>query len=128
ISTLPLEYRARLAEQGWKVGLPEIARKFISNDGTIRYLVELSDGETVETVWMPEGDGGEAEDGSEAGNEDEIEVGTDAERVVAGLRPAGRGRTPSPHGHRATICVSSQVGCAVNCKFCFTALLGIKRN
>ena len=30
--------------------------------------------------------------------------------------------------HRATICVSSQVGCAVNCKFCFTALLGVKRN
>ena len=29
---------------------------------------------------------------------------------------------------RATICVSSQVGCAVNCKFCFTALLGVKRN
>jgi 23S rRNA (adenine2503-C2)-methyltransferase len=29
---------------------------------------------------------------------------------------------------RATICVSSQVGCAVNCKFCMTALLGLKRN
>jgi len=60
VSTLPLEYRARLAEQGWEVGLPRIARKFISNDGTVRYLVELADGETVETVWMPEGDGGRA--------------------------------------------------------------------
>src|SRR5262249_38295860 len=28
----------------------------------------------------------------------------------------------------ATICVSSQVGCAVNCQFCLTALLGVKRN
>jgi len=127
-STLPLEYRARLAEQGWGVGLPGIARKFVSSDGTVRYLVELADGETVETVWMPEGDGGESGDGSEAG--DEIEAGTDAERVVAGLRPAGRGGAPSPHVslRRATICVSSQVGCAVNCKFCFTALLGVKRN
>jgi 23S rRNA (adenine2503-C2)-methyltransferase len=127
-STLPLEYRARLAEQGWAVGLPGIARKFVSSDGTVRYLVELADGETVETVWMPEGDGGESGDGSEAG--DEIEAGTDAERVVAGLRPAGRGGAPSPHVslRRATICVSSQVGCAVNCKFCFTALLGVKRN
>jgi 23S rRNA (adenine2503-C2)-methyltransferase len=107
VSTLPLEYRARLAEQGWEVGLPRIARKFISSDGTVRYLVELADGETVETVWMPEGDGGESGDGSEAGDE------IDAERV--GWR-------------RATICVSSQVGCAVNCKFCFTALLGVKRN
>jgi 23S rRNA (adenine2503-C2)-methyltransferase len=111
VSTLPLEYRARLAEQGWEVGLPRIARKFISSDGTVRYLVELADGETVETVWMPEGDGGESGDGSEAG--DEIDARIDAERV--GWR-------------RATICVSSQVGCAVNCKFCFTALLGVKRN
>ena len=30
--------------------------------------------------------------------------------------------------HRATICVSSQVGCAVDCHFCMTALLGLKRN
>jgi len=29
---------------------------------------------------------------------------------------------------RATICLSSQVGCAVNCKFCMTALLGLQRN
>ena len=124
VSTLPLEYRARLTEQGWRVGLPRIARKFISSDGTVRYLVDLDDGETVETVWMPEGDGGESGDGSEAG--DEIEV----DRMVAGLRPAGRGTAPSPHmgWRRATICVSSQVGCAVNCKFCFTALLGVKRN
>jgi 23S rRNA (adenine2503-C2)-methyltransferase len=136
ISTLPLEYRGRLAEEGWGVGFPGIARKFVSSDGTVRYLVELADGETVETVWMPEGDGGESGDGSEAG--DEIEAGTDAERVAAGLRPAGRGPSaplragsaPSPHmsSRRATICVSSQVGCAVNCKFCFTALLGVKRN
>ncbi len=120
VSTLPLEYRARLAEEGWRVGFPGIARKFVSSDGTVRYLIELADRETVETVWMPEGDGGESGDGSEAG--DELEC------VVAGLRPAGRGRAPSPHVHRATICVSSQVGCAVNCKFCFTALLGVKRN
>src|SRR3981081_4087538 len=58
VSTLPFEYRAHLAEQGWEVGLPRIARKFISSDGTVRYLVELADGETVETGWMPEGGGG----------------------------------------------------------------------
>jgi 23S rRNA (adenine2503-C2)-methyltransferase len=130
VSTLPLEYRARLVEQGWEVGFPRIARKFISSDGTARYLVELADGETVETVWMPEGDGGESGDGSEAG--DEMEQGSASESVVAGLRPAVRGGASSPPiplgWRRATICVSSQVGCAVNCKFCFTALLGVKRN
>ena len=36
VSTLPLEYRAGLAEQGWEVGLPKIAHKFVSIDGTAR--------------------------------------------------------------------------------------------
>jgi len=109
ISTLPREYRTRLGEQGWGVGMPRITRKFESRDGTVRYLVEMADGETVETVWMPEGDDGESGDGSEAG--DEIESGT-----------------PTATWRRTTICVSSQVGCAVNCRFCLTALLGVKRN
>ena len=33
-----------------------------------------------------------------------------------------------PEETRTTLCLSSQVGCAVDCKFCFTALLGVKRN
>jgi 23S rRNA (adenine2503-C2)-methyltransferase len=110
VSTLPLDYRARLMDEGKKVGLPTIARQFVSSDGTVRYLLGLADGETVETVWMPDGDEGESGDGSEAGDE--------TEKNTSSL---GSGR-------RATICVSSQVGCAVNCKFCFTALLGVKRN
>ncbi|MGA9526521.1 MAG: 23S rRNA (adenine(2503)-C(2))-methyltransferase RlmN [Terriglobales bacterium] len=111
ISTLPASYVKELAEQGWRVGVPVIGRRFVSSDGTIRYLIELGDGETVETVWMPDGDGGETGDGSEAGEPMEI-----IHAVKTG------------NFNRATICVSSQVGCAVNCKFCLTALLGVKRN
>lgn len=108
MSTLPKEFRSTLVEEGFSLGLPGIQRKFTSSDGTVRYLIELADAETVETVWMPEGDSGEAGDGSEAGAEIE---------------------THNPRGwRRSTICVSSQVGCAVNCQFCLTALLGIKRN
>jgi 23S rRNA (adenine2503-C2)-methyltransferase len=33
-----------------------------------------------------------------------------------------------PEGERDTICISSQVGCAVGCTFCMTALLGLERN
>jgi len=33
-----------------------------------------------------------------------------------------------PEEERSTICISSQVGCAVNCKFCLTAQLGLERN
>ena len=108
-SNLPKSLRQQLADAGYRVGLPEIEQRFTSSDGTVRYLLRFSDGQSVETVWMPEGDGGESGDGSDEG--DEIEVG---------ISPAG--------WRRATICVSSQVGCAVNCKFCFTALLGVKRN
>ena len=107
ISTLPLQFRARLREQGVEIGQPRVQTKFQSSDGTIRYLVAMADGETVETVWMPEGDGGEAGDGTEAGDATE-----------AGDRD----------WQRATICVSSQIGCAVKCHFCLTALLGVKRN
>lgn len=107
ISTLPVGMRGELAKRGIAVGGLSVEKKFESCDGTIRYLMGLEDGESVETVWMPEGDGGEIGDGSEAGEE-----------------PAGAGRGWS----RATICISSQVGCAVNCQFCLTAALGVKRN
>jgi 23S rRNA (adenine2503-C2)-methyltransferase len=33
-----------------------------------------------------------------------------------------------PEGERNTICISSQVGCPVDCKFCLTALMGLERN
>jgi len=106
ISTLPLEFRRKLSDRGISVGAPRIENRFLSRDGTVRYLVKFADEQTVETVWMPEGDGGETGDGSEAG---EVE--------------------DSPRKRdRATICVSSQVGCALDCQFCMTALLGVKRN
>jgi 23S rRNA (adenine2503-C2)-methyltransferase len=106
ISTLPRNMRGHLKSSGVEVGLPQIERRFQSIDGTVRYLILFPDGESVETVWMPEGDGGEAGDGSDSGNEQENNSGF----------------------NRATICVSSQAGCAVNCHFCLTAQLGIKRN
>jgi 23S rRNA (adenine2503-C2)-methyltransferase len=33
-----------------------------------------------------------------------------------------------PEGERSTICISTQVGCPVNCQFCLTALMGLERN
>ena len=108
LTTWPKELRERLAAEGYRVGLPEIVQTFRSVDGTERYLIAGDDDKTVETVWMPEGDDGEAGDGSEAGVEESS--------------------TGAAEHHRATICVSSQIGCAVNCQFCLTAKLGIQRN
>jgi 23S rRNA (adenine2503-C2)-methyltransferase len=33
-----------------------------------------------------------------------------------------------PEDRRSTVCISTQVGCPVNCRFCLTALLGLERN
>src|SRR5437868_6575112 len=33
-----------------------------------------------------------------------------------------------PEEARDTLCISSQVGCPVDCKFCMTALMGLERN
>ena len=184
MTTLPTVLREELAVAGWRVGLPVMAQTAVSVDGTERYLMRMADGETVETVWMPDGDGGERGDGSEAAAEEAGEVET-AEEAVAGIeadssaalrndsqksmnnsrdnsnsndqykglstasaknadsgrddgsywsrRGVGRdirnfGALAEKGFRRATICISSQVGCAVNCQFCLTAKLGIRRN
>jgi len=106
-TTLSLGLRQKLRDAGYTPGLPQVEKSFASTDGTVRYLFGFSDGQSVETVWMPEGDGGEAGDGSTSGDE-ELADGRD--------------------WRRATICISSQAGCAVDCAFCMTALLGLKRN
>src|SRR5689334_22310970 len=72
-STLPKELRSALAARALSVGMPAISRRFVSTDGTVRYLIGLEDGQTVEAVWMPDGDQGEAGDGSPAGDEEETE-------------------------------------------------------
>jgi 23S rRNA (adenine2503-C2)-methyltransferase len=154
MSTLPVALREELAAAGWGVGLPVMAQTAVSVDGTERYLMRMGDGETVETVWMPDGDGGERGDGSEAAVEEAGEVETAEEAVraegpgsrvqgsEAGVQKTegywdrrGNGRDRANFGtlaekgfRRATICISSQVGCAVNCQFCLTAKLGIRRN
>jgi len=131
ISTLPQQFRLKLAEKAVSIGLPVIEKRFVSEDGTVRYLMGLADGQSVETVWMPEGDGGEAGDGSEAGDPVTATecVGTAALGRPAERKLGGAARAWERAGFdRATICVSSQVGCAVDCQFCLTALLGVKRN
>ncbi|MCL2660850.1 MAG: hypothetical protein FWD64_10095, partial [Acidobacteriaceae bacterium] len=75
ITVLPQALREELKAAGYYVGLPEIIQTARSVDGTERYLIQLADGETVETVWMPEGDGGERGDGSEAAMEEEAADG-----------------------------------------------------
>ena len=78
-------YRENTAIPPLHLELPSVAKRFESADGTRRFLLRLEDGETIESVLIPE-------DG------------------------------------RFTFCVSSQVGCALACKFCLTGMLGLTRN
>ncbi len=158
ITTLPKVLRQRLATEGWSVRRPRIAQVFQSVDGTERYLVQClgQNAETVETVWMPEGDDGETGDGSDSEPAEMLRAPSiprsPAEWVgvhepqpstplschpgrakrfeVSAVRPCGASETPEAANRwaRATICVSSQIGCAVNCQFCLTAKLGLQRN
>ncbi|HTV82440.1 MAG TPA: 23S rRNA (adenine(2503)-C(2))-methyltransferase RlmN [Acidobacteriaceae bacterium] len=105
VTTWPKELREQVTAAGLGVELPEIVETFRSVDGTERYLIAGADSQTVETVWMPEGDGAEDDD-----------------PLSESDASSGRSWT------RATICVSSQIGCAVNCQFCLTAKLGIIRS
>lgn len=64
---------------------PGIVDLHASADGTVKYLLELDDGATIETVDIPDGD-------------------------------------------RRTLCISSQAGCALACRFCVTGYWGGGRN
>jgi 23S rRNA (adenine2503-C2)-methyltransferase len=162
ITTLPKSLRIRLTAEGWEVGRPRIVQVFQSVDGTERYLVRGRDAQTVETVWMPEGDDGESGDETDLespttpgapGLDFETRESTNPTRPVPN-HPQNLGAPSIPRSsaewvgnpepqpvlnqtveenkskpwNRATICVSSQVGCAVNCQFCLTAKLGFQRN
>ncbi|WP_423460453.1 23S rRNA (adenine(2503)-C(2))-methyltransferase RlmN [Ottowia sp. VDI28] len=69
-----------------------------SKDGTIKWLFDVGGGNAVEAVFIPEYD-----DEASSSN------GT-------------------PTLDRGTLCVSSQAGCAVNCRFCSTGHQGFSRN
>ncbi len=55
MTDVPQALRAALAER-FRIGLPEIASRHLSADGTAKYLFRLADGATVEAVDIPDRD------------------------------------------------------------------------
>jgi 23S rRNA (adenine2503-C2)-methyltransferase len=76
-----------------------------SSDGTRKYRLRTEDGKFIEAVYMPEEPGPDSFDPEAAEDEE------------AGFRRV-----------RRTLCVSTQVGCAMGCGFCMTATMGLIRN
>lgn len=84
MTDLAKSLREKLKTQAVIEGLPVITQHE-SQDGTIKWLFDVGDGNAVESVFIPEDD-------------------------------------------RGTLCVSSQAGCAVGCRFCSTGHQGFSRN
>jgi 23S rRNA (adenine2503-C2)-methyltransferase len=55
MTDVPQELRAALAER-FRIGLPQIASRRVAADGTAKYLFELPDGATIESVDIPDRD------------------------------------------------------------------------
>jgi 23S rRNA (adenine2503-C2)-methyltransferase len=67
------------------IAAPSVVSDHISSDGTRKWLLDVGQGNAIETVFIPE-------------------------------------------ENRGTLCISTQAGCAVNCRFCSTGKQGFNRN
>ena len=85
IEVLPLDFRKKLKDDGFKLGELNIKEKSFANDGTLKLLLSTDDNESIECVGIPT-------------------------------------------KNRLTACLSSQVGCPMDCKFCATGKEGLKRS
>ena len=84
MTDLAKSLRDKLATRA-EVRAPAIISDHTSTDGTRKWLVDVGNGNAVETVFIPE-------------------------------------------ENRGTLCISTQAGCAVNCRFCSTGKQGFNRN
>ncbi|MBN22313.1 MAG: 23S rRNA (adenine(2503)-C(2))-methyltransferase RlmN [Bdellovibrionaceae bacterium] len=88
----------------------------ISTDGTMKFLWTLKDEKTIESVILPHAL-------KEKGNDAFVEVNSDqchAHETDVEI--------DSNQWSRLTACISSQVGCAMGCKFCLTGIQGLDRH
>ena len=84
MTDLAKSLRDKLASRA-VVAAPSVISDHTSNDGTRKWLLDVGQGNAVETVFIPE-------------------------------------------ENRGTLCISTQAGCAVNCRFCSTGKQGFNRN
>jgi 23S rRNA (adenine2503-C2)-methyltransferase len=84
MTDLAKSLRSKLNDRA-AIVMPPVVSDHVSADGTRKWLVDVGNGNAVETVFIPE-------------------------------------------ETRGTLCVSSQAGCAVNCRFCSTGKQGFSRN
>lgn len=97
-----------------------------ATDGTYKFLWNLHDNRTIESVIIPAG----LESKS---YEEAFEDVVDGSAFAGKALPRAAVERPAAHADwdqwsRLTACISSQVGCAMGCKFCLTGIQGLDRN
>jgi len=107
MTNLPLSLREKLAKEA-TITLPVVKQRFVSSDGSVRYLFDLGTGEKTFNT--------------------EDTESTEITEKKRPLRAASVEAVFMPSEGRQTICISTQAGCAVDCQFCMTAQLGLIRN
>jgi 23S rRNA (adenine2503-C2)-methyltransferase len=92
-------FRERLGRVAEIRGVQPVLQRFSKRDGTTKFLFELYDGLQIESVLIPPAS---AFLGEEPGGDDDAK--------------------------RRTLCISTQVGCPLDCAFCATGTMGFLRN
>ena len=92
-------FRSELRHSATVEGLTLVTEQRSTEDSTTKFLFQLRDGSHIESVLIPPAS---AFTGREAAGEDEQK--------------------------RLTLCISAQVGCPLDCRFCATATMGYLRN
>jgi 23S rRNA (adenine2503-C2)-methyltransferase len=121
MTNLPAKLRERLESEA-TITVPTVRQRYVSQDGSVRYLFALGENRRKEKSFnaeRPEGRGTEIA-------EKRITQGTESEGKRS--RPPSVEAVFMPSEGRQTICISTQAGCAVDCQFCLTAQLGLIRN
>lgn len=85
MSNIPKSLHEKLQNAGYGINAPEIAAKYVSSDGTVKYVWRLVDGECIESVVMS-------------------------------------------YAHGRSICISTQAGCRMGCRFCASTVGGKVRD
>jgi 23S rRNA (adenine2503-C2)-methyltransferase len=99
MTSLAKSFREKLAAEACIQGVTIVRRQESPRDGTTKFLIGLPDGLTVESVLIP----------PRRSFSDEAATSEEEQR-------------------RLTLCISSQAGCPLDCKFCATATMGFLRN
>jgi len=128
ITPLSKALRAQLTEQNYFISQLKILRKLTDPDGTIKYLFELSDGNRIETVLLFDSPL-RINRRERRERKEEIEIKNSATSACSAVKMNGMGGSNISRGKgRKTLCVSTQVGCAMNCAFCATAKVRLRRD